>query len=201
MLLSAQAGSYTDPYRNVSVGNHSTQMSDIRKKLLTIGVLLLYVFHYWKRELTSSDAIQYQQKTCLHLLHIIWAQPSFRSIGKWQTGQRLIGASTAASNGILFINILLDLVTEIQLILQSWTWPVLISFHIPTLTLRLHVCPSSWPHHMSGRRAILTCTWRRSDDHTATRNTLSLNMRCNAVYRELIGDYFHCQRFVVVYRA
>lgn len=111
MLLNALAGSYTDPYRSVSAGNHSTQMSDIRKNLLTIGVLLLYVFHYWKRELTSSDAMQYQQKTCLHLLHIIWAQPSFRSIGKWQTGQRLIGASTAASNGILYTNVLLILET------------------------------------------------------------------------------------------
>ena len=40
--------------------------------------------------LTSSDSRQYQQKTCLHRLHIICAQPVSLSMGTLQTGQRLI---------------------------------------------------------------------------------------------------------------
>ncbi len=51
--------------------------------------------------LTSSDVRQYQQNTCLHRLHIIWAQPSFLSIGTWHNGQRFMFESSAALNGIL----------------------------------------------------------------------------------------------------
>jgi hypothetical protein len=39
---------------------------------------------------TSKLDKQYQQKTCLHRLHIIWAQPSSFSIGTEHIGQHLI---------------------------------------------------------------------------------------------------------------
>ena len=38
-------------------------------------------------------AKQYQQKTCLHLLHIICAHPSFLSIGTWHCGHFLMFSS------------------------------------------------------------------------------------------------------------
>lgn len=41
-------------------------------------------------KLTSKEARQYQQKTCLHLLHNIWAQPSSFSMGTLHMGQHLI---------------------------------------------------------------------------------------------------------------
>lgn len=47
--------------------------------------------------LTSKLARQYQQKTCLHRLHIIWAQPSSFSIGTAHIGQHLI---RSLSNGM-----------------------------------------------------------------------------------------------------
>lgn len=52
-------------------------------------------------KLTSNDCRQYQQKTCLQRLHIIWAQPSFLSIGTWHIGQRLILASSSLLKGML----------------------------------------------------------------------------------------------------
>lgn len=42
--------------------------------------------------LTSSDVRQYQQKTCLHLLHIICAHPSSFSIGTAHKGQLFINS-------------------------------------------------------------------------------------------------------------
>lgn len=69
--------------------------------------LYLAVCYLLRREgysvfiLTSKEAKQYQQKTCLQRLHIIWAQPSFLSIGTWQSGHRLIWASSELLNGIL----------------------------------------------------------------------------------------------------
>lgn len=47
--------------------------------------------------LTSRLARQYQQKTCLHRLHIIWAQPSSFSMGTAHMGQHLM---SSLSNGI-----------------------------------------------------------------------------------------------------
>lgn len=47
--------------------------------------------------LTSKLARQYQQKTCLQRLHIIWAQPSSFSMGTAHMGQHLI---RSLSNGI-----------------------------------------------------------------------------------------------------
>ena len=55
----------------------------------------------WTTWLTSRDWRQYQQKTCLHRLHIIWAQPSFLSMGTRHMGQRLILASSALLKGML----------------------------------------------------------------------------------------------------
>jgi hypothetical protein len=49
--------------------------------------------------LTSSEARQYQQKTCLHLLHIIWAQPSSFSIGTAHIGQHLMSSESKAIPG------------------------------------------------------------------------------------------------------
>lgn len=45
---------------------------------------------------TSRLAKQYQQKTCLQRLHIIWAQPSSFSIGTTHIGQYFI---RSLSNG------------------------------------------------------------------------------------------------------
>ena len=45
--------------------------------------------------LTSSDVRQYQQKTCLHLLHIIWAQPASLSIGTAHIGHLLMFSASA----------------------------------------------------------------------------------------------------------
>lgn len=47
--------------------------------------------------LTSKLAKQYQQNTCLHRLHIIWAQPSSFSIGTLHIGQHFMRSE---SNGI-----------------------------------------------------------------------------------------------------
>lgn len=47
--------------------------------------------------LTSKLARQYQQNTCLHRLHIIWAQPSSFSIGTLHMGQHLMRSE---SNGM-----------------------------------------------------------------------------------------------------
>jgi len=60
--------------------------------------------NYYSRanwELTSSDAKQYQQKTCLQRLHIICAQPESRSMGTWHIGQRFTSESSVLLNGIL----------------------------------------------------------------------------------------------------
>ena len=45
--------------------------------------------------LTSSEVRQYQQKTCLHLLHIIWAQPASLSIGTAHIGHLLMFSASA----------------------------------------------------------------------------------------------------------
>ena len=47
--------------------------------------------------LTSSEVRQYQQKTCLHLLHIIWAQPASLSIGTPHMGHLLMFSASAAA--------------------------------------------------------------------------------------------------------
>ena len=52
------------------------------------------------RVLTSSKVKQYQQKTWLHLLHIIWAHPVSLSIGIEQTGQCLI-IPVSSNNAVL----------------------------------------------------------------------------------------------------
>lgn len=49
--------------------------------------------------LTSSEARQYQQKTCLHLLHNIWAHPSSFSIGTLHIGQHLINSESNVTPG------------------------------------------------------------------------------------------------------
>lgn len=45
--------------------------------------------------LTSRFWRQYQQNVCLQFLHIIWAQPSLRSIYTRHTGHCLMGASAS----------------------------------------------------------------------------------------------------------
>jgi hypothetical protein len=49
--------------------------------------------------LTSKDAKQYQQKTCLQRLHIIWAQPSSFSIGTLHMGQHLMRSESKGMLG------------------------------------------------------------------------------------------------------
>lgn len=49
--------------------------------------------------LTSKEARQYQQKTCLHRLHIICAHPSSFSIGTLHIGQHLIKSELKLSPG------------------------------------------------------------------------------------------------------
>ena len=49
------------------------------------------------KKLTSKEAKQYQQNTCLHLLHIICAQPSSFSMGTEHIGQHLM---LSLSNGM-----------------------------------------------------------------------------------------------------
>lgn len=49
--------------------------------------------------LTSNDAKQYQQKTCLQRLHIIWAQPSSFSIGTLHMGQHLMRSESKGMPG------------------------------------------------------------------------------------------------------
>lgn len=51
-----------------------------------------------QRKLTSKLAKQYQQKTCLHRLHIICAQPSSFSMGTAHIGQHFI---RSLSNSII----------------------------------------------------------------------------------------------------
>ena len=63
---------YIPQCRNVEVKNHP----EIRMQFLKYyRSVLENVF------LTSKDVRQNQQNTCLHLLHIIWAQPASLSIG------------------------------------------------------------------------------------------------------------------------
>lgn len=54
-----------------------------------------------KAKLTSKLAKQYQQNTCLHRLHIIWAQPSSFSIGTEHIGQHLM---RSLSNGMPMVS-------------------------------------------------------------------------------------------------
>ena len=54
-------------------------------------------------KLTSRDSRQYQQNTCLQRRHIIWAQPSLRSMGIWHNGHRFIIASSSGLKKILEI--------------------------------------------------------------------------------------------------
>lgn len=49
--------------------------------------------------LTSNDAKQYQQKTCLQRLHIICAQPSSFSIGTLHMGQHLMRSESKGMLG------------------------------------------------------------------------------------------------------
>lgn len=50
--------------------------------------------------LTSREARQYQQKTCLHRLHIIWAQPSSFSMGTAHIGQHLMSSESNVMPGM-----------------------------------------------------------------------------------------------------
>lgn len=65
------------------------------------------LFNFWtsesrtKAKLTSKLAKQYQQNTCLHRLHIIWAQPSSFSIGTEHIGQHLM---RSLSNGMPMVS-------------------------------------------------------------------------------------------------
>jgi len=66
------------------------------------------------KKLTSSDAKQYQQNTCLQRLHIICAQPESRSMGTWHIGQRFTSESSVLLNGILKHNISSLILTNIK---------------------------------------------------------------------------------------
>lgn len=92
MLSSALACFCTDPCHNAAEESHPGTKKYIRKPKLSEK-------NPW---LTSKLARQYQQNTCLHRLHIIWAQPSSFSIGTLHIGQHLI---KSLSNGIPMLSI------------------------------------------------------------------------------------------------
>ena len=62
----------------------------------------------YKELLTSSEAEQYQQNTCLHRLHIIWAHPASLSMGTRHTGHLLM-CSLQGSSGPWWV--------------WPWVWP------------------------------------------------------------------------------
>lgn len=64
--------------------------------LLCVCVCVCVIFFLF-RLLTSKLAKQYQQNTCLHRLHIIWAHPSSFSMGTAHIGQHLM---RSVSNGM-----------------------------------------------------------------------------------------------------
>lgn len=89
------------PCRNVATESHPMHQQFINQFTSYDNVLICKatILELWNvdrilslppRILTSKDAKQYQQNTCLHLLHIIWAQPSSFSIGTEHIGQHLM---------------------------------------------------------------------------------------------------------------
>ena len=60
-------------------------------------MILSFPIHSQSVVLTSSEAMQYQQKTWRHLRHIIWAQPASLSMGTRHIGHHLIFSEVRGS--------------------------------------------------------------------------------------------------------